>query len=191
MQSKMFLNFALYTQKRTAKATSSNDITEFKTKGFEVELNYQPNKHLYSTLSYTYIDAKSTQTFQYGQYGGASELVGDEAVVTGGVGRTAGLPRSQFNGLISYSLDNGLGFSANTLVTSPINNNTAGTIVIPWQFEIDASIFYHWNKAWDFRVSVGNVTDEKNWAPPNSVYGNGSILALAGTTVSFNAKYNF
>jgi len=35
------------------------------------------------------------------------------------------------------------------------------------------------------------VTDQKNWAPPNSVYGNGSIFALAGTTISLNAKYNF
>ena len=95
------------------------------------------------------------------------------------------------NGLISYTLDNGWGFTANTLITSPINNNVAATIVIPWQFEVDAGVTYKYSKQWDYRLSVGNVTNEKNWAPPNAVYGNGSILALAGTTFSFNAKYSF
>jgi catecholate siderophore receptor len=191
MHNKVFLNFAVYDQKRTAKSTSSTDIVEFKTKGFEVELNYQPNKHVYSTLSYTYIDATSTAAFHYGAFN-PTELFGSEAVVDlGTVNRTSGLPRNQFNGLISYTLDNGIGFSANTLVTSEINNNIAGTVVIPWQYEIDASVSYRYSKQWDFHLSVGNVTNEKNWAPPNAVYGNGSILALAGTTFSLTAKFNF
>ncbi len=124
-------------------------------------------------------------------FGGATELVGGEAVTFAAETRTSGVPRSSINGLISYTFDNGLGFTANTLVTSPINNNVAATIVIPWQYEIDAGITYKYSKQWDFRLSVGNVTNEKNWAPPNAVYGNGSILALAGTTISFNAKYSF
>ena len=41
------------------------------------------------------------------------------------------------------------------------------------------------------RVNVSNLTDEKNWAPPNAVYGNASILALPGTQVRFTAKYSF
>jgi len=63
--------------------------------------------------------------------------------------------------------------------------------VIPAQFEIDGSIWYHYSKKLEFRVNVGNVTNEKNWAPPNAVYGNASIFALAGTTFQFNVKYNF
>ena len=188
MHNKVFLNFAVYDQKRTAKATSSTDIVQYKTKGFEAELNYQPNKHVYSTLSYTYIDATSTATFHYGAFN-PTELFGSEAVAPlGSTQRTSGLPRNQFNGLISYTLDNGWGFSANTLVTSEINNNIAGTVVIPWQYEIDASVSYRYNKQWDFHLSVGNVTNEKNWAPPNAVYGNGSILALAGTHVFIYRK---
>jgi outer membrane receptor protein involved in Fe transport len=192
LKNTLFLNLAVFSQTRTEKTTSSTSIVEHKNKGVEIEMNYQPNKHLYTTLSYSYIDAKTSGfQFQYGMFSGMSELVGNEAFTFAGKTRTSGIPRSSFNGLVSYSFDNGWGFSANTLVTSPINNNVAGTLVIPWQYELDGSVSYKYNKKWELRLSVGNVTNQKNWAPPNSVYGNGSILALAGTTFSFNAKYNF
>ncbi|MFZ5494856.1 MAG: hypothetical protein ACOZE5_05905 [Verrucomicrobiota bacterium] len=71
-----------------------------------------------------------------------------------------------------------------------MNNNTAGTLVIPFQYTVDAAASYKY-KDWDFRVQVLNVTDEENWSPPNAVYGNGSILALPGTQVQFTAKYSF
>ncbi|MDI1337849.1 MAG: TonB-dependent receptor [Lacunisphaera sp.] len=192
LKGQLFFNLAYFQQKRTAKTTSSTSIVEYKTKGVEVELNYQPNKHLYATASYSYIDAKTAGfQFQYGMFGGTSELTGGEAITFAPETRTSGVPRSSFNGLVSYTFDNGFGFSTNALVTSPINNNVAATLVIPWQYEIDASLNYKIRKEWEFRLSVGNVTDRKNWAPPNSVYGNGSILALAGTTFSLNVKYNY
>ncbi|HKB56186.1 MAG TPA: TonB-dependent receptor, partial [Lacunisphaera sp.] len=192
LKGQLFLNLAYFQQTRTEKTTSSTSIVEHKNKGFEFELNYQPNKHFYSTFSYSYIDAKTAGfQFQYGMFGGTSELTGGEAITFAPETRTSGVPRSSFNGLVSYSFDNGWGFSANTLVTSPINNNVAGTLIIPWQYELDASVSYKYAKKWEFRLSAGNVTNEKNWAPPNAVYGNGSILALAGTTFSLNIKYDF
>ncbi len=184
---KVFLSFALYDQTRTAKSTSSTDITKFHSKGFEAEVNYQPNKHVYATLSYSYIDATVTPGFQ--SDGGIDPLPG-EGFQYGKTMKVSGLPQHSVNGLLSYSFENGFAFSTDAQITSAMNNNYAGTLVIPTQFNIDASVSYHIKK-WDYRVSVGNVTNEKNWAPPNAVYGNASILALAGTTVSFNAKYSF
>ena len=185
---KVFLNFALYDQKRTAKSTSSTVIQKFHAKGFEAELNYQPSKHVYATVSYSYIDAMVTAPFQSD---GGIALLPTEGIDYSKDHQVSGLPKSSFNGLVSYTLDNGLGFTANILVTGPINNNYAGTLVIPTQYSLDTAISYHYKKKWDFRLSLANVTDQKNWAPPNGVYGNASILALAGTTFSFNAKYNF
>jgi len=147
-------------------------------------LNYQPSSKLYATLSYSFIDATTTAGFQ--SDGGVGLFYASKS----GEGQASGLPKSQINGLISYSLGHGWGISSNFLVTSTINNNFAATLEIPWQYEIDASVTYH-TKKWDYRLSVGNVTDAENWAPPNAVYGNASILALAGTTVSFTAKFNF
>lgn len=184
MQNKVFLSFAVFDQKRTFKSTSSTIIQSFHSKGFEAELNYQPNKHLYGTLSFSAIDAKSSPGFQ--SDGG----VGQFYASTSKEGRVSGLPRNLFNGLISYSLDNGLSFNANVLVTSPINNNSAGTLVIPTQYQLDAGVAYN-TKTWGLRLSVSNLTDEKNWAPPNAVYGNASILPLAGTQAQLNLKYRF
>lgn len=192
MQNKLFLNFAVYKQTRTAKSTSSTDIVQFTTKGFEAEMNYQPTKELYTTFSYTYVDAKSTVGFQYGEFGGTSELIPNsgEAVATTAVARVSGLPRNQFNGLVSYTFGHGFGATINGIATSPINNNIAGTLVIPWQYSLDAGLSYKM-KQWDYHLTVSNFTDQKNWAPPNSVYGNGSILALPGTQLQFSVKYSF
>ncbi|MEO7599101.1 MAG: TonB-dependent receptor, partial [Opitutus sp.] len=190
---KVFLNFAVYDQKRTAKATSSTIIQQFRYKGFESEINFQPSKRLYATLSYSYIDAQSSAPFQYGLFGGATELPPGNSKGTVPIGsstRVSGLPRNLFNALISYKLTNAFTVSANTVVTGEISNNTAGNLVIPMQYTLDLGASYAY-KNWDFHVAVLNATDEENWSPPNAVYGNGSILALPGTQVQFTAKYKF
>ncbi len=185
LKNTVFLNFAVYDQSRTSKSTSSTVIQKFKARGFESEVNYQPDKHLYATLSYSAIDATVTAPFQsdggVAQYGAA--YYGDAKTVSG-------LPKGLVNGLVSYSFDNGFGFSTNLLVTSPINNNYAGTLVIPTQYQLDGSMWYRYKK-WDLRVNLSNITNRKNWAPPNAVYGNASILALPGTQVQFTIKRIF
>lgn len=184
MDSKIFLNFAVFDQKRTFKSTSSTIIQKFSTKGFESELNYQPNKHLYGTLSYSYIEAKTTAGFQ--SDGGVGQFFASKS----GEGRVSGLPRHLFNALVSYSFDNGWSVSSNALVTGSMTNNFAGTLVIPKQYQIDGSVAYR-TKQWEYRFSVSNLTDEENWAPPNAVYGNASILALPGTQGRLMVKYSF
>jgi len=194
MQNKVFLNFAVYNQERTAKSTSSTVISKYKYKGFESELNYQPNKHLYATISYSYIDAQQSAPYQYGLFGGFSELPpANRAKPTANIGsdvKVSGLPENLFNGLISYTFTNGFGLSANTVVTGQMNNNAAGSLVIPLQYTLDLGASYKFKK-WDFRANLLNATNEQNWSPPNAVYGNGSILALPGTQLQITAKYSF
>ncbi|MDB6166678.1 MAG: fpvA 3 [Lacunisphaera sp.] len=183
----VFLNFAFYNQTRTSKSTSSTVIQKFKAQGFEAELNYQPNKKLYTALSYSYIDATVTAPFQSD---GGIALLPTEGIDYANIHQVSGLPKHSFNGLVSYTLDNGWAFTVNTLITGEINNNYAGTLVIPWQYELDGSVSYRW-KQWFLRLSINNLTDQNNWAPPNAVYGNASIFALPGTTLAFNIKYSF
>jgi hypothetical protein len=184
LQNKVFLNFALFDQKRTFKSTSSTIIQSFHSKGFEAELNYQPSKNLYGTLSYSAIDAKSSPGFQ--SDGGVGQFYASSSQE----GRVSGLPRHLVNALVSYNLDAHWSMNANALITTPILNNSAGTLVIPTQYQIDGGVAYN-TKDWGVRVSVSNLTDEKNWSPPNAVYGNGSILPLPGTQVQFTVKYSF
>ncbi len=194
MNNQVFLNFAVFDQKRTAKSTSSTVIQTYHYKGFEAELNYQPNKHLYATVSYSYIDAKASAPFQYGLFGNISEIPpanqANPTVPIGTITRESGLPRNLFNALVSYSFDSGLSLSANTVVTGEMNNNVSGSLRIPTQFTVDVGASYKYKK-WDYHLSVTNVTNEANWSPPNAVYGNGSILALPGTQMQLTAKLNF
>ncbi|MEN9813780.1 MAG: Ferripyoverdine receptor precursor, partial [Verrucomicrobiota bacterium] len=184
MQSRVFLNFAVFDQRRTFKSTSSTIIQNFHSRGFEAEMNYQPDKRLYGTLSYSAVDAKSSAGFQ--SDGGVGQFFNSKSTE----GRVSGLPRHLFNALVSYTFDSGWGLNANALVTSPINNNFAGTLVIPTQHQIDAGISYS-RKTWSARLTLSNLTNQKNWAPPNAVYGNASILPLPGTQYQLNLKYNF
>ena len=160
---------------------------KFKAKGFEAELTSQPNKHFYMTASYSFIDATVTPGFQSD---GGTPLLPTQGIDYANVHQVSGLPKNQFNTLFSYGFDNGLTLTANGTYTTKINNNYAGTLVIPSQFEIDVGAEYKW-KAWNYRLTVSNVTNEENWSPPNAVYGNGSIFAKAGTQLSFTAKYSF
>jgi outer membrane receptor protein involved in Fe transport len=188
LQGRLFLNFAAYEQTRTSKSTSSTVIQKFDAYGFETELNYQPSRRLYFTASYSVIDATVTAPFQSD---GGIDLLPTEGIDYAHVNQVSGLPKGLVNLVGSYSLDNGLGFSANAQWTSKIDNNYAGTLVIPSQYTINASVWYRFNKQWYARVDVGNVLDAKNWAPPNAVYGNASILALPGTEASCKVKYSF
>ena len=184
LENKIFLNVAAFDQKRTFKSTSSTIIQKFSTKGFEAEMNFQPNKLLYGTLSYSYINAKTTSGFQ--SDGG----VGSFYASKGTESRASGLPQHLINALLSYSFDNGWSVSSNVLYTGSMSNNFAGTLIIPWQYQLDASLSYR-TKKWDYRLSLSNLTDRKNWAPPNSVYGNASIFALPGTMGQLTIKHSF
>ena len=190
-QNRLFFNAAVFHQTRTAKTTSGTTLQQFKYNGMELEMNYQPNKHLYSTVSFSYIDAKSSAGFQYGDFSGPTEFFGNEAIVPDSkIVKQPGLPSTSANALVSYTFDNGFGVSSNVLYTGTINQNAAGTIIIPAQYELDAAFWYNYEKKWDFRVNVLNVTNQMNWQP-STYYGNGSVVALPGTQVQCTVKYSF
>ncbi len=174
---KLFLGIAAYYQTYFRSPPGGAD-TQFTNKGIEIDLNYQPNKNFFATFSYGYIDSKTESAIDLLDFTTFSDI------------RTQGLPQNQFNMLFSYTFDNGFGASINGTLASEINNNYAGTIVIPWQFEIDASLFYTY-KDWNFKIALLNVTDEENWAAPNGLYGSQSILAEEGFRTEFTVTYSF
>lgn len=177
IEDKLFLGVSAYYQTYFRSPPGGAD-TQYKNKGIEVDLNYQPNRNFFATFSYGYIDSKTESALDLLDFSSYSNI------------RTQGLPQNQFNALASYTFDNGFGASINGTLASEINNNYAGTIVIPWQFEIDASVFYTY-KDWNFKVALLNVTDEENWAAPNGLYGSQSILAEEGFRTEFTVTYSF
>jgi catecholate siderophore receptor len=174
---KLFLGAAAYHQKFTRRPPG-NSGTLFDFKGVEFEANYQPNKNFYGTFSYGVVDGSVSGTFDLIDFTGTGET------------RVAGLPKHQFNSLLSYTFDNGFGASLGGRLHSEIKNDNAGTVIIPWQYELDASVFYTY-KNWTTRLTVLNVTDAWNFAPPNEFYGKGSILLEPGARGEFTVGYKF
>lgn len=107
-----------------------------------------------------------------------------------------GIPEHLVNALLQYKFENGFGFTAGLLGWGEMNSGyegfdifvfdvtdpdggyslTANTARLPFQYEIDLSVFYEYED-WMFKLAFFNITDEKNWDVNNSGYGNGSLAS--------------
>ena len=176
-------------------------IVPIDAKGFEIEGNWQPNKNFYFTAGYTL-----TEAFLYNESPGfVSQLapldrlpVNADGTITLDSGgnlpvatyRQPGLPEHLINLLATYKTDFGLGVSLNTVITSKIHNDYTGDLKIPWQYTMDLTVFYNY-KNFEARFAILNLTDQDNWAPPNAVYGDGSILRELPLRVEGTIKIRF
>ncbi len=197
LNNRLFISTAIYEQSRFNKPLIG-PAQEFNYKGFEFEVNYQPNKNFYATFGYSATDATADNSgfeaimLEFARLPGQVQASGGGAFDFAGANnvRIQGLPKHQFSALASYKWDNGFSLSVNGTLHSEVNNNWAGTIVIPWQFNIDTSIAYSTDN-WEARLTILNVTDELNFAPPNAIYGNESILIEKPIRGEFTLTYKF
>lgn len=206
LENKLFAGVAIFHQERSARQQDGS-MREFTFEGIELEANWQPSKNFFMTVSYSYLDAVSDlpqfDVLNVNYYTGQGDL-SDPAnyaplpgntrffLIDNGPGeyRIQGLPKNLFNFLAQYKFDNGFGLSLNGWIHDKINNNVAGTLTIPTQYQLDAAAFYDLTD-WNFRLAAINITDEENWSPPNYVYGNESIQAEWPLTLEFTATYKF
>lgn len=186
---RLFLNLAVFQQERIQLQQDRSSVN-FRTRGVEFEASYQPDRNFYATFGYSYTDAEvNQQEFAVNNtdlpgYSDPGQYASD------GPYRRQGVPEHLLNMLAAYKFDFGLGFSANLVTTSEVNNNAQGTIVIPWQYSVDLGMFYE-AKRWTARVNFLNVTDEENWSAPNAVYGNESIYAELPFRVEGRLSFRF
>ena len=218
MENKLFLGTAIVDRAFTVgNPDGSTDDVEIT--AFEIELNYQPNQQFYATFGYSFLDAKRTAGFFATGYtadradetGGyfiaptfASPSNGDMML------KYPGTPEHQFVALASYKFTESWGVRGNFVMTGPMNLGYEGfeisifnaedfsnpytliasTVELPWQYEIDLTVFYEMED-WDFKLTVFNLTDEKNWDAPNAGYGNGSVIAREPIRAEFTVRYQF
>lgn len=214
LDDKLFLNTAVVDREFTERNLDGS-IDTITLDLFEIEFNYQPNKNFFATMGYSYTDAVRTAGFF------ASPYTIDRAGETGGfyVGPifqspselvvAPGVPEHLFNALFSYKWDNGFGVALGAIgwgdtysgygdfeisVFNPEGGDpyilTANTAVLGFQYEADLSFTYQYED-WAYKLTIFNVTDEKNWDVNNSGYGNGSILGRAPARLELSAKYSF
>jgi len=186
---KGYISVAAFQQVRDDLQQDRSTVT-FKTRGFEIEGSYQPNKRLYLTGGYSYLDS----TVSTGQFDvGNTSLTPPTSrffILGPGEHPRQGVPKNLINALATYKWDNGFGATANIVYTTKINNNVVGNLVIPSQYSLDLTAFYN-AKDWELRFAVLNATDEVNWSAPNAVYGNESIVAELPVRFEATFKYKF
>ena len=75
-------------------------------------------------------------------------------------------------------------------VTSPMDVSYLGNVKIPWQYNVDFSVFYQFSR-YEARVGIYNATNQHNWDPANPIYGNESIFADEPIHVEGTFKIKF
>ena len=198
---KLFISNDIFQQTRQSKPQGS-PVIQYLYYGYEVSLNYQPNKQFLATLGYSWINGSSpvtASTFPFQGYDG-NQLPGGPPIPLdeGGTApqqssgrlRAPGQPLDTFNALAKYTFPCGFGIESNVLVTSPMNNDYQGYLVIPTQYSLDAELSYKY-KHWEFRLSGTNVTNQHNWEPSVATYALEGIVSLPGTQIFGTVKYRF
>jgi len=198
---KLFISSDIFQQTRQSKPQGS-PVIEYLFYGFETSLNYQPNKQFFATLGYSWINGSSpvtAATFPFQGYDG-NQLPGGPPIPldeggtvpqqSSGRLRAPGQPLDTFNALASYTFPCGFGVESNVLVTSPMNNDYQGYLVIPTQYSLDAELFYK-RKDWEFRLSGTNITNQHNWEPSVATYALEGIVPLPGAELFATVKYKF
>ena len=202
LKNTLYFTTAGYVQNREDPSQGGGSV-KVEAKGLEFEADYQPNKHFYATASYSLLDE---HTVDPGFVHEGLPITTSDNVLPGtvlltdvppagfavpnGHYRTPGYPEHLFNTLISYKTDFGLGASADMQVTSPMDVSYLGNVQIHWQYNVDFSVFYQFQR-YEARVGIYNATNQHNWNPANPIYGNESIFAEEPIHVEGSFKIKF
>jgi hypothetical protein len=194
MDNKLFFSAAAFQQSRQQRAQGQPSEQEL-FHGFEFETNFQPDKHFYATVGYSLLigslDAPTPlQVYSTNQVPNGPPSPFGPGYQTTGKLRVPGYPEHTINMLASYNFDNGFGITVDGVITSTINNDYQGYLVIPWQETFDASAFYRY-KAYLIKVGVNNVLNAHNWTPAYPTYGLESIVPDPGAEFYATIKYRF
>jgi outer membrane receptor protein involved in Fe transport len=177
-----YASAASYYQTHEA-VTSLGGVAEIRTLGAELQQTYQPDKHFFLSFNESYLQATIIDP--------TAEFTETSADITNPPGtpnfivpptghyREGGLPQFLLNGIGSYTLDCGVGASLSYQITDPIPTSEVDPIWIPWQYEIDASLFYK-QKNWEAQLNFFNITDQHNFSTGGFIAGTGNDLITIG-----------
>ena len=169
------------------------------------------------TASYSYIDTTLNNAPDFYNYPAVPGLNIDGAglfavFAPGQKFQDPGVPQHVFNFLANYKFDFGLGLRMGAQVTGPIQTTTSGQLdltasefvplyiynsggyyqstVIPWQYTLNAAVFYQWSK-YTITASVYNFTNQRNWQPSPSIYGNDFLVQNDPRTFEIRLQAKF
>lgn len=205
---KLFLGAALYDQQMKWNTLDGKN-RYIKAKGFEIEANFQPNKKVFATVSYSYFNSKQryagflADSIAYDKRLSSPVPFTPDFPTIDDEFQQPGMPKHLMNFLVSYRFTPEFSASIGTVVTGEIITSQVGQGMsgfgvpvflaankIPLQHTTDVTLSYKLEQ-WDTRLSLMNVTNEKNWSAPNPGYGNGSINAELPFRAELTVGYRF
>jgi outer membrane receptor protein involved in Fe transport len=218
LNNKLFVGGAVFDQKHgvpTGQAGQKTDMANIR--GVEIEANYQPNRNLFATVSYSYIKTTLNSVPGFYDWPAQPGINVDGAALIfasflpGQKVDQPAQPQHVFNFLGNYKFPVGVGLRFGAQVTGPIETTPSGFIdpssalvpasviaagyyykspVIPWQFTLNASVFYEWSR-YRITASVYNFTDQRNWQPSPSIYGNDFLVQNDPRTFEIRLQAKF
>jgi iron complex outermembrane recepter protein len=235
----LFISAAGFKQERSV-PTGEGGMVQSKAHitGAETELNFQPNSHFFATASYSYLHTTLDTPAGFwnfpAQPGINVDGAGQEIVFQPNqTFEDPGVPQHLFNTLVSYKLDNGLGFQANLQITGPIQTTQGGAVdvaatqanllgafgpggfvglpsavalaalpasilntgyfkppTIPWQYTLNAGVFYTFQQHYTVKFEIYNLANERNLQNDYSFYGNDFLTLIPPRSydLTFTAK---
>jgi len=134
---KAYIGMALFQQEYTT-VNQNNAVDFVETLGFEVEVNYQPNRNFFATLGLSLLDSERTAGFLATSHTAADAVANNGGFYTtptfpgiapGQKFETPGSPPVLVNFLVQYKFDNGFGVQANAVFTSAMEAGYDGAII--------------------------------------------------------------
>jgi hypothetical protein len=204
LNNKLFIGAAVFDQKHgVPTGQAGQKIDQANIRGVEIEGNFQPNRNLYVTASYSYIKVTLNSVPSFYDWPAAPGVNVDGAALIfasflpGQKVDQPGQPQHVFNFLANYKFPIGIGLRFGAQVTGPISTTPSGYIdlansslvpasviadggyyqspVIPWQFTLNAAVYYEF-KNYRITLSCYNFTNQRNWQPSPSIYGNDFLV---------------
>jgi hypothetical protein len=210
LKNELFLGAALFQQTRQAPQLVGPPIG-IRTRGVELESVYQPTRNFNASANFTFQDAVEDdfgyqQTYSYLD-GYPKGFIVDGRSGTGvgspnyntaagrtrpsGKTRAASVPQVMFNAYLTYQFNNGFGASIGPQLTGEQWQNQEGSLRIPTQYVINASVFYR-QPRWEVQINLMNITDERNWTSIDpSFAGNDVIYPEQPFRISGQIKVKF
>lgn len=199
---KLFLSSAAFKQTR-AIAGVGGRVNNLDVLGVEAEVNYQPSRHFYATVGYTFLDAFykdqspfSVQTYPFNEapnYFNLTDTFGSFKGYPVADYEQPGLPDHLFNALVSYNFDTNAGnFGAilGAVVTGPYNLDYRGDVTVPWQYNLDLTLVWSFKNV-TAKLAILNLTDEENWSPAEPTYALDSVTADLPRRIEGTISFKF
>jgi iron complex outermembrane recepter protein len=204
----LFFNIDGFYQTRVESVVSpTGDRAQVQSRGLEVDLDYQPDKHLSITSNFTWLLANYHHFAPYEQTGNYLDDYPTNYIVDGkhgtGVGSPTfttfpvgnytlpGTPKVYFNEYAIYKFSNGFGIGIGPQVTGEQKANISGSLKIPAQVTWNAEIFYR-QPRWEVQINFFNLTNQANFTVIDPTFtGNDQILEQMPFHVTASVKLKF